>query len=67
MKTKESDELEELKGLQTIYLNQFHGFYEDQTVRDISGDSDDEDQTVRDISGDSDSEGSMSLQNAGQF
>ena len=45
------------KGLQTICLMkvQFHAFYEDKTVRHMFGDSDDE------------SEGSMSLQNAGQF
>ena len=60
-----SDELEDLKRLANNIFDeneeegyQFHGFYGDQTVRDIFGDSDDESEPF---------EGSMSLQNAGQF
>ena len=47
--SQESDELEDLKRLSNDIFDksekegyQLHGFYEDQTVRDISGDSGDE-------------------------
>ena len=44
--SQESDELEDLERLANDIFDeegyQFHGFYENQTVRDIFGDSDDE-------------------------
>ena len=43
---QESDELEDLERLANDIFDesedQFHGFYQDQTVQDIFGDSDDE-------------------------
>ena len=63
--SQESDELEDLERLANNIFDksekegyQFHGFYEDQTVRDILGDWTMSLKSLKD---------SMSLQNAGQF